>query len=151
MSLNRVALQGRLVSEPELRHTQSEVPVANLRLAVDRDFKDKESGERQADFFNLTAWRHTAEFVCKYFQKGDMMIVDGKIQNNTYTDKDGNNRVSTNIVVENCYFGGSSSRNNSEGGYFSRKTSESSASSPDVSASDFTDITDSESDNGLPF
>lgn len=153
MSQNRVCLQGRLTADPEMRSTNSGVAVANFRLAVDRDFKDKETGERQTDYFNMTAWRHSAEFVCKYFQKGDMMVVDGKLQNSTYTDKEGNNRVSTNIVVENAYFC-SNGRSGSEGGFSNRKQAGSSTASSDQEApatGGFTDVTESESESVLPF
>ena len=77
MSLNKIFLQGRMVADPELRHTQNNVAVATFRLAVDRDFKDKDSGERKADFINVVAWRQTGEFVSRYFSKGRMAIVEG--------------------------------------------------------------------------
>lgn len=153
MSMNRVGLQGRLTADPEMRTTLGGVAVANFRLAVDRDFKDKETGERQTDYFNMTAWRHTADFVCKYFQKGDMMVVDGKIQNNTYTDKDGNNKISTNIVVESCYFC-SNGKSGSEGGFANRKPAGTATAQTQEapSAGGFTDVTESESDSDvLPF
>lgn len=103
--LNKVFLQGRLVADPELRHTPNGVPVASFRLAVDRDFKDKSTGERKADFINVIAWRQTGEFVSRYFFKGHMAVVEGKLQTRAYTDKDGNKRSSTEVLAEAVYFG----------------------------------------------
>ena len=102
--LNKIFLQGRLVADPDLRHTQSGVAVATFRLAVDRDFKDKETGERKADFINCVAWRGTGEFVAGYFRKGRMAIVEGKIQSRTYDDRDGNRRYTVEVVADNVYF-----------------------------------------------
>lgn len=104
--LNKVFLQGRLVSDPELRHTENGVAVASFRLAVDRDFKGKD-GEKKADFFNVVAWRGTGEFVSRYFAKGRMAVVDGKLQVRDYTDKEGNKRYVTEVVADNVYFGDS--------------------------------------------
>lgn len=104
--LNKTFLQGRLVADPELRHTTSGVAVATFRLAVDRDFKDKNTGERQADFISVVAWRQTAEFVSRYFSKGRLAIVEGKLQSRTY-DKDGVRQYITEVVADNVYFGDS--------------------------------------------
>ena len=104
--LNTVFMQGRLVADPELRHTPNGVAVASFRIAVDRDFKDK-SGERQADFVNVVAWRATGEFVSKFFSKGRMAIVEGKLQSRNYEDKDGNKRYTLEVVADNVYFGDS--------------------------------------------
>lgn len=104
--LNKTFLQGRLVADPELRHTTSGVAVATFRLAVDRDFKDKNTGERQADFINVVAWRQTGEFVSRYFSKGRLAIVEGKLQSRTY-DKDGVRQYITEVVADNVYFGDS--------------------------------------------
>lgn len=112
--LNKIFLQGRLVADPELRHTQNGVAVASFRLAVDRDFKDRETGERKADFINVVAWRQTAEFVSRFFTKGRMAIVEGKLQTREYTDRDGNRRYATEVVADNVYFG--DSRRDGEGG-----------------------------------
>ena len=102
--LNKIFLQGRLVADPELRHTQNGVAVATFRLAVDRDFKDKETGERKADFINCVAWRGTGEFVAGYFRKGRIAIVEGKIQSRTYDDRDGNRRYTVEVVADNVHF-----------------------------------------------
>ena len=115
--LNKIFLQGRLVADPELRHTQSGVAVASFRLAVDRDFKDRETGERKADFFNVVAWRQTGEFVSKYFTKGRMAVVEGRLQIRDWKDKDGNNRRSAEVVADNIYFGDSKRDSQSGGDY----------------------------------
>ena len=112
--LNKIFLQGRLVADPELRHTQNGVAVASFRLAVDRDFKDRETGERKADFINVVAWRQTGEFVSRFLTKGRMAIVEGKLQTRDYTDRDGNRRYATEVIADNVYFG--DSRRDAEGG-----------------------------------
>ena len=132
--LNRVEIQGRFTADPELRHTQSGIAVASFRLAVDRDFKDKDGGERKADFLNVIAWRQTGEFVSKYFSKGQMAVVSGKLQSGSYTDKDGKKHYTTDIVAENIYFCGSNSNT------YTPK---------DVSAAEFKDL--DEDDEELPF
>ena len=112
--LNKIFLQGRLVADPEMRHTPSGVAVTSLRLAVDRDFKDRETGEKKADFINVVAWRATAEFVSRYFTKGRMAVVEGRLQMRDYTDRDGNRRTAAEVVADNVYFG--DSRRDGEGG-----------------------------------
>ena len=102
--LNKVSLQGRLVADPELRHTQQGTPVASYRLAVDRDYKSKDSNAQNADFVNIVSWRNTAEFVSRYFTKGRMMLVEGRLQMRSYTDKDGNRRVAAEVVTDNVHF-----------------------------------------------
>lgn len=105
--LNKCFLMGRLGSDPELRHTQNGTPVASFRIAVDRDFRDKNSGERATDWIDVTAWRQTAEFVSHYFRKGRMAVVEGRIQTSSWTDKNGNRRDSLQVVADNIYFGDS--------------------------------------------
>ena len=105
--LNKIMIAGRMVADPELRQTASGVSVASFRLAVDRDFKDKETGEKKTDFINCTTWRQTADFVSKFFSKGRMAIVDGRLQIRDYTDKNGNKRTAAEVVAENIYFGDS--------------------------------------------
>lgn len=105
--LNHIVLQGRLTRDPEIRHTSSNVPVASFSLACDRDFKDKSTGEKGVDFITVVARRATAEFVSKYFAKGRMAVVAGRLQMRDWTDKDGNKRTSAEIVAENVYFGDS--------------------------------------------
>ena len=103
MAVNLAVIMGRLVADPELRHTQNDTPVTNFTVAVDRTYKSGD--ERQTDFIDVVAWRNTAEFVCKYFAKGQMIIIKGAIQTRTYEDKDGNKRKATEIVADNVFFG----------------------------------------------
>ena len=98
--LNRIIIMGRLVRDPELRTTQSGTPVTSFTLAVDRDFKSRESGEKSTDFIDVVAWRQTAEFVCKYFAKGRMAIAEGRLQIREWKDKDGNNRRTAEVVAD---------------------------------------------------
>ena len=105
--LNRIILMGRLTRDPELRRTQTGTPVASFSLAVDRDFKDKQTGERTTDFIDVVAWRATAEFVQRYFTKGRMAVVEGRLQIRDWTDKEGGKRRSAEVVAENVYFGDS--------------------------------------------
>lgn len=105
--LNHITLMGRLVKDPELRRTNSGIPVAAFTIAVDRDFADKQSGEKETDFCDIVVWRNTAEFVSKYFAKGRMAVVSGRLQMRRWQDKDGNKRVSAEVVAENVYFGDS--------------------------------------------
>jgi single-strand DNA-binding protein len=102
--MNHVVLMGRLTRDPELRHTQSGAPVASFTLAVDRGYVSRESGERQTDFIDIVAWRSTAEFVSKYFTKGQMAAVTGRLQIREWTDRDGNKRRSAEINADNIYF-----------------------------------------------
>lgn len=105
--LNHIVLMGRLVADPELRTTGSGTPVTSVRLAVDRDYAPKDGGERETDFIDIVAWRGTAEFLCKYFAKGRMAVVSGRLQMRNWTDKDGNKRTSAEVVADNIYFGDS--------------------------------------------
>ena len=102
--LNRIIIMGRLARDPELRHTQAGVAVASFRLAVDRDFKDKATGERATDWIDVVAWRQTGEFVSRYFTKGRMAVVEGRLQMRDWTDKEGNKRTSAEVVADNVYF-----------------------------------------------
>ncbi len=106
--LNHIVLMGRLTRDPELRYTQSQTPVASFSLAVDRDFGRGE--EKQTDFIDCVAWRQTGEFVSKYFQKGSMAVVSGRLQIRDWTDRDGNKLRSAEVVVDNVYFGESKRR-----------------------------------------
>ena len=105
--LNHIVIMGRLARDPELRHTQSGTPVATFRLAVDRDFKDKNTGERATDWIDVVAWRGTGEFVSRYFTRGRMAVVEGRLQIRDWTDKEGNKRRSAEVVADNVYFGDS--------------------------------------------
>ena len=111
--LNHITIMGRLTRDPELRRTGSGVAVASFTVAVDRDFGGRDGGERETDFIDCVAWRQTGEFVSKYFTKGSMIVVSGRLQIRNWNDKDGNKRRSAEVVAENCYFG--ESRRSSEG------------------------------------
>ena len=111
--LNRIVIMGRLTRDPELRYTQSQIPVASFTLAVERDYADQ-SGKREADFIDCVAWRSTAEFASKYFSKGKMAVAAGRLQLRDWTDRDGNKRRSAEVVVDNLYFG--ESRREGDGG-----------------------------------
>lgn len=105
--LNHIVIMGRLTRDPELRYTGTGVPVANFRVAVDRDFKNGD--ERETDFIDCVAWRHTGEFVSKHFAKGSMAVVSGRLQMRTWTARDGENRTSAEVVADSVYFGESKS------------------------------------------
>ena len=143
--LNHITIMGRLTRDPELRRTGSGIAVASFTLAVDRDFSPKDGGERETDFIDCVAWRQTGEFVSKYFAKGRMAVVSGRLQIRTWNDKDGNKRRTAEVVADNVYFGdskrdGDSAPASSFGGY----------SAPEPSgASDFGMLDDD--DAQLPF
>ena len=162
--LNHIVIMGRLVKDPELRYTQSQVPVASFTVAVDRDFGGRDGAERQTDFVDCVAWRQTGEFVSKYFQKGRMIVVSGRLQSRKWQDRDGNNRTNWEIQADNVYFGDSkresdggysqnsyggqssfSNQSNSYGGYDSAKQN---ASAPQVAANPYEELED---DGELPF
>ena len=116
--LNHIVIMGRLTKDPEIRYTQSQIPVTSFSLAVDRDFGKDENGQKQTDFIDCVAWRNTAEFVSKYFTKGTMAAVSGRLQLRDWTAQDGSKRRNAEVVVDNIYFGESknSRSNNSEYG-----------------------------------
>lgn len=120
--LNHIVLMGRLTRDPELRRTGNGTAVASFAIAVDRDFAPKD-GEKETDFIDIIAWRQTGEFVSKYFSKGRMAVVEGRLQNREWTDKEGNKRRTAEVVADHVYFGDSkkeSSGDNSastSGGY----------------------------------
>jgi single-strand DNA-binding protein len=112
--LNRIELQCRLCCDPELRQTPSGVSVASFSVACDRDFKSKETGEKETDFIQIVAWRGTGEFAAKHFQKGDMAVIDGRLQMRKYQDRDGNKRIAAEVNAEHIYFGGSKKKEEGE-------------------------------------
>lgn len=114
--LNKIIIMGRLTRDPELRRTQSGTAVASFALAVDRDFKDQATGERGVDFIDCVAWGHTGEFASRYFAKGRMAVVQGRLQLRDWTDRDGNKRRSAEVVVEQMYFGDSRSEGGQKSG-----------------------------------
>ena len=150
--LNKVIIMGRLVKDPELRRTQSGTAVTSFRIAVDRDFKSQD-GSKQADFFDVVAWRNTAEFVSKYFTKGRMAVVEGRLQTRDWTDRDGGKRVATEIVADNIEFGDSKRDGAGEYGgapaYSAPMGGRSAYAAPVDNHSDFAEI--GEEDGELPF
>ena len=115
--LHHITIMGRLTRDPELRYTQSQTHVSSFTLAVDRDFGGRDGGEKQTDFIDCVAWRQTAEFVSKYFTKGRMAVVSGRLQIRDWTDREGGKRRSAEVVVDNVYFGDSRRDNNDSGNY----------------------------------
>ena len=152
--LNHITIMGRLTRDPELRRTGSGIAVASFTLAVDRDFGKNDNGERETDFIDCVAWRQTGEFVSKYFTKGRMAVVSGRLQIRSWNDKDGNKRRTAEVVADNVYFG--DSKRDSDGGnsYGSANTYGSAPayggySAPSAGASDFAMLSDD--DAQLPF
>ena len=111
--LNHITIMGRLTRDPELRRTGTGIAVASFTVAVDRDFSGRDGGEKETDFIDCVAWRQTGEFVSKYFTKGSMIVVSGRLQIRSWTDKDGNKRRTAEVVADNVYFG--ESRRSNEG------------------------------------
>lgn len=152
--LNVAVLMGRFVADPELRHTPNGVSVTSFTLAVDRSYV-KAGAERQTDFIDVVAWRNTAEFVCKYFRKGQLAAVQGSIQARTYTDKDGNKRKAVEIVADNVHFAEPKRDGGTSGGY-SRAESpaapeRSEQPAPAYASGDTGDFQEMPSDDDLPF
>ena len=161
--LNHITIMGRLTRDPELRRTGSGIAVASFTVAVDRDFGGRDGGEKETDFIDCVAWRQTGEFVSKYFTKGRMIVVSGRLQIRSWTDKDGNKRRTAEVVADNCYFGdskrddqgGSSYGGNTYGGssygsaYSAPAPSYGGYSAPAAPASDFAMLDDD--DAQLPF
>lgn len=139
--LNKIILMGRLTRDPELRRTQSGTAVTGFSLAVDRDFKGQ-NGEKETDFIDIVAWRNTAEFVSKYFTKGRMAVVEGRLQIRDWTDRDGSKRRSAEVIADNVYFGDSKQDNSAPA--YSRP-----ASAPAPMNGAFAEI--GEEDGNLPF
>ena len=150
--MNQIVLMGRLTRDPELRHTQTGTAVSSFTLAVDRGYASKEGGDRQTDFIDIVAWRNTAEFVSKYFIKGQMAAVTGRLQIRDWTDKDNNKRRSAEVIADNVYFTDSKkSRDNSTGGFnFSEQKNDFPGGyQTPVSGYDFAELEDDDGD--LPF
>ena len=150
--LNHIVLMGRLTRDPELRRTGSGIPVTTFTLAVDRDFgSNRETGEKETDFIDIVTWRNTAEFVSKYFAKGRMAVVSGRLQIRNWNDKDGNKRRSAEVVADNVYFGDSKRDGDSGNAYGSAPAAPNFGgySAPAAPASDFAMLDDN--DAQLPF
>ena len=144
--MNVVVLVGRLTDNPELRKTNNDISVTRFSIAVDRQFKSGE--ERQADFINIVAWRQSAEFICRYFTKGQRIGIEGSLRMNRYTDKEGNNRTTYEVVVNNAHFVESKRDSGNAGGYAPAAP----ASAPQsLSNSDSGDFSEIASDDDLPF
>ena len=146
--LNHITIMGRLTRDPELRRTGSGIAVASFTLAVDRDFAPRDGGERETDFIDCIAWRQTGEFVSKYFTKGRMAVVSGRLQIRPWTDKDGNKRRSAEIVADNVYFG-DSKREDTGSSYTAPEPTGGYSAPPAEAASDFAMLEDD--DAHLPF
>ena len=148
--LNHITIMGRLVRDPELRRTGSGVAVTSFTVAVDRDFGKNDNGERETDFIDCVAWRQTGEFVAKYFAKGRMAVVSGRLQIRPWTDKDGNKRRTAEVVADNVYFGDSKREGEGGGASFGAAPAFGGYSAPASSpASDFEMLADD--DAQLPF
>ncbi len=149
--LNHITIMGRLTRDPELRRTGSGIAVASFTVAVDRDFGGRDGGEKETDFIDCVAWRQTGEFVSKYFTKGRMIVVSGRLQIRNWNDKEGNKRRSAEVVADNCYFG-DSKRDGDSGSSYSAPAAPSYGgyNAPAASAaSDFAMLSDD--DAQLPF
>ena len=149
--LNHITIMGRLTRDPELRRTGSGVAVASFTVAVDRDFSGRDGGERETDFIDCVAWRQTGEFVSKYFTKGSMIVVSGRLQIRGWTDKEGNKRRSAEVVADNVYFGENKRSEGapSAGGYSAPAAGFGGYAAPAAPASDFAMLEDD--DAQLPF
>jgi single-strand DNA-binding protein len=149
--LNVAVLMGRLVADPELRHTTNDISVTSFTIAVDRSYV-KSGADRQADFIDIVAWRNTADFVCKYFRKGQLVAVQGSIQTRSYTDKDGNKRKAFEIVADNVHFA-ESKRDGvaAPGSFHSRTENAVEQPAPAYSSGDTGDFEEIPSDDDLPF
>ena len=149
--LNHITIMGRFVRDPELRRTGSGIAVASFTLAVDRDFKSSNGGDKEVDFIDCVAWRQAGEFVSKYFTRGRMAVVSGRLQIRSWTDKDGNKRRAAEVVADNVYFADSKSENASSGTQQSAPASYDTPaySAPSYPASDFAMLEDD--DAQLPF
>lgn len=149
--LNKIFIMGRLTRDPELRRTQSGTAVTSFTLAVDRDFKSQ-SGEKETDFIDVVAWRSTAEFAAKYFTKGRMAIVEGRLQIRPWTDKEGNSRRSAEVVADNIYFGDAKRDNAGDMGGYSAALSYTAPAGGYSGAARPTGFTEIDEDDGdLPF
>ena len=150
--INRVVLMGRLVSDPELKTTQTGINVTTFRIAVDRNYV-KSGEERQADFFDIVAWRYTADFVCKHFRKGSLIAIDGQLQSRTYQAKDGTNRYVVEVVADNASFTGERRDNSGyNGGYAQSAPAPTFAEqAPAFSNGSVSDFEEMPADDDLPF
>ena len=147
--MNSVCLLGRLTADPELRQTQSQIPVLSFTIAVDRAFQPKGQEQRQADFINLVAWRQTAEFISRYFHKGSCLCVTGSIQTRNWQDQQGQKRYATEVVVDEAMFVDSKSESGASNGYTPDAYNTSSFSTGSGETGKFEDV--NTDDTFLPF
>ncbi|MDD2362088.1 MAG: single-stranded DNA-binding protein [Oscillospiraceae bacterium] len=148
--LNVVCLMGRLGDNPELRHTQTQIPVTSFSIAVNRTFQPK-GQEKQTDWINIVAWRSTAEFICKYFRKGSMIAVQGSLQSRNFTDKEGNKRTSYEVVADNVFFGESRREGGVPSGSYDSQIPQYNEAQPAFSTADSGDFEEIVGDDELPF
>ena len=149
--MNVVCLLGRLTADPELRHTASQIPVTSFSIAVDRTYQSKGQEGRQADFINIVAWRQTAEFITRYFRKGQRIALQGSLQSRSYTDKDGNKRTAYEVVVENAFFAESKNSGSNDGPRYDSQIPPYGESQPAFSTANAGDFEEIIGDDDLPF
>lgn len=149
--INLAVLMGRMTADPELRHTANGIAVTSFTIAIDRRYKSGE--EKQTDFINVVVWRQSAEFVCRWFKKGSMVVVEGAIQTRKYQDKEGNNRTAFEVVANNVSFGESKkdSGQGSYGGDYGSQENAPAVQAPSYSNTDTGDFSELEGDDDLPF
>ena len=144
--INKVILMGRLVADPELKQTASNISVCRFSIAINRPFAPKDGGEKQSDFINIVVWRNTAEFVSKYFSKGKMIIVEGALRNNNYTDSNGTKHYTIEVHADNVSFGGDKKDDASAEPKPKQQQQESKVDVPDFDLSGFEEL-----DGDVPF
>ena len=142
--INKVILMGRLVADPELKQTASNIAVCKFTIAINRPFVPKDGGEKQSDFINIVVWRNTAEFVSKYFSKGKMIIVEGALRNNNYTDSNGTKHYTIEVHADNVSFGGD--KKDDAGSGQKQQKQEAKTEIPDFDLSEFEEL-----DGDVPF
>lgn len=149
--MNVICLLGRMVADPELRTTQSGISVTSFTVAVDRNYQSKGQEQRQADFINIVAWRQTAEFVCRYFHKGQRIALQGELQSRNYTDKEGNKRTAFEVVANNVYFAESKRDGGNAGPRYDSQVPQFSEAPPAFSTAGSGDFEEIVGDEELPF
>jgi single-strand binding protein len=150
--MNVVCLLGRLTADPELRHTATQIPVTSFTIAVDRAYQPKGAEQRQADFINIVAWRQTAEFITRYFRKGQRIALQGQLQSRPFTDKEGNKRTAYEVVVDNAFFAESKNSGAPAGGNrYDSQIPQYNESQPAFSTAASGDFEEIVGDDDLPF
>lgn len=150
--MNVVCLLGRLTADPELRHTATQIPVTSFTIAVDRAYQPKGAEQRQTDFINIVAWRQTAEFITRYFRKGQRIALQGQLQSRPFTDKEGNKRTAYEVVVDNAFFAESKNSGAPAGGNrYDSQIPQYNESQPAFSTAASGDFEEIVGDDDLPF